>query len=121
MVDMDSGGIGWLPQIKSWANKTAQKNSQLSSLLEKMIMDFLTDALAVVKLCTQPLYVSDQSLVSSMLNIVDCHLSCIITQAIPVLHKAASIGDIHKVPCLVFCVLTYYYTPLRRGSPTPPK
>lgn len=53
---MDSGAVGWLPQVKSWANKVSQKNLELSSILEKMILDFLNDALAVVKLCSQPLY-----------------------------------------------------------------
>lgn len=56
LSDMDSGAVGWVPLIKSWASKVAQKSTQLASLLEKMLLDFLNDALAVVKLCNQPLY-----------------------------------------------------------------
>ena len=55
-LDMDSGAIGWTPQIKSWVSKVARKCVPLASLLEKMLLDFLHDALAVVKSCNQPLY-----------------------------------------------------------------
>ena len=55
---MDAGAIGWQPLVKSWIAELSEKSAPLASLLEKLLLDFIQDALTVVRSCNQPLYPS---------------------------------------------------------------
>ncbi len=89
---MDSGAIGWHPLVKSWVARLAQKTAPMAALLERILFDFLQDALPVVRSCNQPLYVSDAGLVTSLLNILDCFLIHINSPRAALVRNASSRG-----------------------------